>query len=142
MASASTSRPRYAGGLSANSWVQRARSSARDSGSRSSYVSTSIAGGSVDRCATARLPGVLGFCLGGLAGDDAVDPFAVGFLRSQRQPELPAHNAGKKAADRMLLPASRFHDRGDRYTLGLSEQGEDGRLLGPAAGRARGSFST
>src|SRR5207237_10728336 len=92
----------------------------------------------------ARLPGVdvFGFCLGGLAGDDAVDSFAVGLLRSQRQPELPAHNAGKEAAHRMLLPASRFHDRGDRYTRGLSEQGKDGRLLGPAAGRVRGSFPT
>src|SRR5207244_3363281 len=45
-------------------------------------------------------------------------------------------------ADRMLLPAGRLHDRGDRYTLGLFEQREDGRLLGLAAGRTRGSFLT
>src|SRR5438552_1260495 len=84
---------------------------------------------------------VLGFCLGGLA-DDAVDSSAVGLLRSQRQPELPTHHAGQEAADRMLLPAGRLHDCGDRYTLGVSEQAEYGRLLGPAAGRTRASFPT
>src|SRR6202035_2764971 len=40
----------------------------------------------------------------------------------------------KEAADRVLLPARRLHDGGDRCPLRLSEQGEDGLLLGPAAG--------
>jgi hypothetical protein len=49
-----------------------------------------------------------------------------------------AHHAGKEAADRMGLPAGRLHDRGDRCSLGLSEQGKYGFLLRPAAGRSRG----
>jgi hypothetical protein len=50
------------------------------------------------------------------------------------------HRAGgpPRLADRVLLPTRRLHDGGDRCPLGLSEQGEDGLLLGPAAGRTQG----
>ena len=78
---------------------------------------------------------------GRLAGGHTINAFAVGLLRYQRQAELLAHHAGKEAADRVLLPAGRLHDGGDRCALGLSEQGEDGLLFGPAAGRSRGDCS-
>ncbi len=76
---------------------------------------------------------------GRLSGGHTINAFAVGLLRCQRQAELLAHHTGKEAADRVLLPAGRLHDGGDRCPLGLSEQGEDGLLFGPAAGRTRGN---
>jgi hypothetical protein len=45
------------------------------------------------------------------------------------------HHASKEAANGVLLPTRRLHDRGDRCPLGLSKQGEDGPLLCPATGR-------
>ena len=81
---------------------------------------------------------IFGFDLDGCAGRHTINAFAVGLLRDQRQAELLAHHARKEAADRVLLPARRLHDGGDRCALGLSEQGEDGFLFGPAAGRTRG----
>src|ERR1700730_13922323 len=59
--------------------------------------------------------------------------------RSKGQAELLAHHACKEAADRVLLPTRRLHDGGDRCPLGLFKQGEDGLLLGPAAGRTQGN---
>jgi hypothetical protein len=61
----------------------------------------------------------------------------AGVRRASGQAEFLAHHTCKEAADRVLLPIRRLHDGRDRCPLGLSQQGEDGLLLGPAAGRAR-----
>ena len=75
---------------------------------------------------------------GRLPGSHTIDAFAVGLLGRQRQAELLAHNTGKEAAHRVLLPTGRLHDGGDRRTCRPSKQGEDGFLLGRAAGRTCG----
>ena len=82
-----------------------------------------------------RLCGDLRLRFGRLSGRHTINAFGPGLLRYQGQAELLAHHTRKEAADRVLLPARRLHNSGDRCPLGLPKQGEDGLLLGPAAGR-------
>ena len=104
-------------------------------------ISPSIARVSTEAMARRPVAAIFGFDLvGRFAGRHTINAFAVGLLRYQRQAELLAHDTGKEAADRVLLPAGRLHDGGDRCPLGLSEQGEDRLLFGPAAGRTEGVF--
>src|SRR5262249_10580937 len=77
-----------------------------------------------------------------LPGRHTIDAVTVGLLGEQRQAKLLAHHACKEAADRVLLPAGCLHDGSDRCPLGLSEQGEDRLLFGPAAGRTCGLVLT
>ncbi len=86
-----------------------------------------------------RLCGDLRLRFGRLSGRHAINALSPGLLRYQCQAELLAHHTRKEAADRVLLPAGRLHDGGDRCPLGLSKQSEDGLLLGPAAGRTQGN---
>ena len=89
-------------------------------------------------CLGGRHRGDLPLRFGRLSVRHAINAFIAGLFRSKRQTELLAHHGRKEAADRVLLPAGRHHDGGDGCALGLSEQGEDRLLLGPAAGRTRG----
>ena len=102
-------------------------------------ISPSIALGSTE--AMARRPAIWrsSASIWSAGRQDTINAFGPGLLRYQRQPELLAHHTRKKAADRVLLPTRRLHDGGDRCALGLSKQGEDGLLFGPAAGRTPGN---
>src|SRR6266446_9968532 len=53
----------------------------------------------------------LGFRLGGLARDDAVDPLTVSLLGFKREAKLLAHHPREEPTDRVLLPAGGLHDR-------------------------------
>src|SRR5207244_1243137 len=59
-----------------------------------------------------------------------VDPLAVDFLGSELQLEALAHHAGKKAAHRVLLPASCLHHRINRRTCGRLEYRDNRALFG------------
>src|SRR5438045_4122200 len=50
----------------------------------------------------------LGFRLGRLARDDAVDPLTVSLLGFEREAELLAHHPREEPADGLLLPAGRL----------------------------------
>src|ERR1700758_154699 len=69
---------------------------------------------------------------------DAVDALFAWLLGQECQAEFFADHRCQKTTDRVRLPAGRLHDRGDRCSLGLSEESKNGFLLGPAAGRRRG----
>jgi hypothetical protein len=60
----------------------------------------------------------------------SINALAVRLLGLKRQPESFVDNPGEKAAHRMLLPASCFHDRGDRRAPRPANQSDDGGLLG------------
>src|SRR5437899_93065 len=64
----------------------------------------------------------LGFRLGGLGRDDAVDPLTVSLLGFEREAKLLAHHPCEEPADGMLLPAGRLHDRRDRRPLRPAQQ--------------------
>src|SRR6188472_4684923 len=75
----------------------------------------------------------------GWVGDGCtINTLAVNLFCCQRQAEFFTYDACKKAADRVLLPASHLHDCGDRCSLWLFEQTKDLFLLGPTPGRTRG----
>ena len=66
-------------------------------------------------------------------GSDAINACPVDTFRRQRQPQLLENDGDKEAADRVLPPSGRFHDRRDRRAFTMLEQGEDGFLLGPGS---------
>jgi hypothetical protein len=53
----------------------------------------------------------------GIFDHDPVNPLGAGLLGHERQAEPLAHHAGKEAANRVLLPAGRFHDGRDGRAL-------------------------
>src|SRR5712671_2667562 len=66
-------------------------------------------------------------------GSDAINACPVDTFRRERQPKPLENDGDKEAADRVLLPSGRFHDRPDGRAFRMLEQGEDGCLLGPGA---------
>ena len=102
-------------------------------------ISSSIAPASIPGMARRPVVRSWRFDLDGFLAVTWINACVSGFLRYQRQTKLLVHYCGKEAADRVLLPARRLHNGGDCCTLWLSEQGENGLLLGPAASRTRGN---
>src|SRR5207253_8945699 len=51
------------------------------------------------------------------AVDDAIGPVTVDFLRAQIEAKPFAHHTGEEAADGVLLPLGRAHDRSNRPSL-------------------------
>src|SRR6202051_4939389 len=81
--------------------------------------------------------GVAGGGLAAIGPRDLVAPVAAHLLRAELQLEALAHDAGKKAANRVLLPAGGLHHRFDRCARGGLQQGDDARLLRAAIGPLR-----
>src|SRR4051794_15841113 len=61
---------------------------------------------------------------------DSVDTTLVRRFGNKIQTEFLAHHAGKKAADRMLLPFSCSHDSGDRSTGWRPQHRKNAGVLG------------
>jgi hypothetical protein len=70
-----------------------------------------------------------------------VDAIAVDPLRAKLELESLAHNTGKKAAHRMLLPSRDFHDGSERCALRLPQHAKDGLLFSAAAGWTRNAVT-
>src|SRR5438034_8548962 len=74
--------------------------------------------------------------------NDAIDPFAVDFLRAQIEAKLLADHASKEAAHRVLLPIGRAHDGRNRRSLRPAQHGEHASLFRPWPAFARGASFT
>src|ERR1700746_1965361 len=60
---------------------------------------------------------------------DPVDPLAIDLLRDEIEAKLLAHYTGEEAADRMLLPARRLHDRRNGGARRGPQHGDHPRLF-------------
>jgi Uncharacterized protein conserved in bacteria (DUF2252) len=78
-----------------------------------------------------RLCGDLRLRFGRLSDRYTINAFGPGILRYQVQAELLAHHARKEAADRVLLPARRLYDGGDRCPLGCLSRARTASCLVP-----------
>ena len=66
-----------------------------------------------------------------LAGDDAIDAVrSLLLLGLESETELLAHDTGKEAAHRVLLPASRLHNGRNRNALRPAQHADDFGLFG------------
>src|SRR6201987_3207080 len=75
--------------------------------------------------------------LAAISARDPVDPVAVHLLRAELQLEALGHDASKKAAHRVRLPAGGLHHRFDRCACGGLKQADDAGLLRAAIGPLR-----